>query len=456
MKISRRSFVAFAVAAAARTMTPFPAVAGNGCGRPYALGTAIVPWQSPGSGVVKRVNVSVLPSSQLASLRKAYAIMKGLPVSDPRSMEAQRNLHAWYCASCPGVPATDIHQHWTFMPWHRAFLYFHERVLGALAGDPNLRIPYWGWEDPSNDPFPASYGDSSSPLYDASRTLKTGKTVDRALGNQPPYDFSDVAQIIAGDFSFLAGASDSGGNVENGAHGYVHVSTGGAIQIGDPVTGDMSSLNTAARDPIFFAHHGNIDRIWASWQSVNGHTDPTGSFRALSFIFYDPIQKWVTIRCADMIDTRNLGYEYDRTIAPASIPALTPLSLQLGNEGQVLPPAASRQAIARAQTATLNLRGLQFVGEGVFTILLEKGSNRHILGRLFVTPHRWGMRMTRIRRANIRLKVPQSAAQVLASGTAQLTVLSPSVSDHEMHLLQLQFTTPEPARVQHLSISIPQ
>jgi len=30
----------------------------------------------------------------------------------------------------------------------------------------------------------------------------------------------------------------------------------------------MGNLGFAARDPIFFAHHSNIDKLWSNWNSV--------------------------------------------------------------------------------------------------------------------------------------------------------------------------------------------
>src|SRR4029079_15889074 len=38
-------------------------------------------------------------------------------------------------------------------------------------------------------------------------------------------------------------------------HGAVHVRTGG----------EMRSIGTSARDPIFWLHHANVDRLWNRW-----------------------------------------------------------------------------------------------------------------------------------------------------------------------------------------------
>lgn len=42
-------------------------------------------------------------------------------------------------------------------------------------------------------------------------------------------------------------------------HNTMHTLIGG-------VTGDMTDQTMAAYDPIFWFHHSNIDRLWATWQ----------------------------------------------------------------------------------------------------------------------------------------------------------------------------------------------
>lgn len=35
------------------------------------------------------------------------------------------------------------------------------------------------------------------------------------------------------------------------------------------VGGQMSGVDWAGYDPIFFLHHANVDRLWALWQSTH-------------------------------------------------------------------------------------------------------------------------------------------------------------------------------------------
>jgi Common central domain of tyrosinase len=52
--------------------------------------------------------------------------------------------------------------------------------------------------------------------------------------------------------------------------------------------GDMTDFETAGRNPIFFAHHGNLDRLWEIWRknAANKATEPqTDAFLKHSFVF---------------------------------------------------------------------------------------------------------------------------------------------------------------------------
>ncbi len=51
--------------------------------------------------------------------------------------------------------------------------------------------------------------------------------------------------------------------VELDPHGYAHTSFG-----------FIRSKQTAARDPLFFMLHANVDRLWAVWQWIQRRTNP--------------------------------------------------------------------------------------------------------------------------------------------------------------------------------------
>jgi len=67
-----------------------------------------------------RRNISNLPPNDpiINTYKAAVAAMKGLPASDPRNWTNQANIHF---NSCP-------HGNWFFLPWHRAYLLYFERI----------------------------------------------------------------------------------------------------------------------------------------------------------------------------------------------------------------------------------------------------------------------------------------------------------------------------------------
>lgn len=83
---------------------------------------------------------------------------------------------------------------------------------------------------------------------------------------------------------------------------------------------DMGFLGSAGRDPVFYSHHSNVDRMWHLWGTklggAGGFDDP--EWLDTSFVFYDYFDeakgeepKLVRVRIRDVLDTRNLGYTYD-------------------------------------------------------------------------------------------------------------------------------------------------
>src|SRR5215470_8871056 len=132
-------------------------------GTPFAAGSDTRP-------IVLRKSAGALTAAEVTKFKAAYTALRGLPASDKRTWVLQADMHALFCDSCNNSPF-DIHGSWSFFPWHRAYLYYYERILGSLVGDiNNFRIPYWDWENVRT--LPASYrtpGSSSNSLWDGTR-----------------------------------------------------------------------------------------------------------------------------------------------------------------------------------------------------------------------------------------------------------------------------------------------
>jgi len=113
---------------------------------------------------------------------------------------------------------------------------------------------------------------------------------------------------------------DSGGygpgTLEDTPHGNVH------LWVGSPDAAtkfdDMGNFGRSARDPIFFGHHGNVDRIWELWKTLPGtqRREPVHQdFRDAQFTFYDENADLVIVNVSQVLDTKVLRYEYEESTA---------------------------------------------------------------------------------------------------------------------------------------------
>ena len=97
------------------------------------------------------------------------------------------------------------------------------------------------------------------------------------------------------------------GSIESVPHNPVHLWSGDPRQ---PNGEDMGNFYSAARDPVFFAHHGNVDRMWHVWSGLRpgntAFTDP--DWLDASFLFYDEEARPVRVR--DCLDAAALRYTY--------------------------------------------------------------------------------------------------------------------------------------------------
>ncbi|KAL0305775.1 UNVERIFIED_CONTAM: Polyphenol oxidase, chloroplastic [Sesamum radiatum] len=247
----------------------------------------------------------------IAKFNKAVELMRALPEDDPRSFKQQASVHCAYCDGAydqVGFPNLElqVHNSWLFFPFHRYYLYFFERILGKLIDDPTFAMPFWNWDSPGGMRIPAMYANPNSPLYDSLRDLK----------HQPPtvldLNYSGTDPTISADqqtrqnltVMYRQMVSNSrtprlffgspyrrgddpnpgSGAIENIPHGPVHVWTGDRNQ---PNFEDMGNFYSAGRDPIFYAHHSNIDRMWSIWKTLGGRRQDITDrdFLDASFVF---------------------------------------------------------------------------------------------------------------------------------------------------------------------------
>jgi polyphenol oxidase len=341
-RIRRRDFVAGSLAAGTVALTGTKVWAQAGatvplhCVPPLPPG-APVAFNPPVSGPQRvRKSAFELTPPEITRLKTAYAALRNLTQTnsdDGRGWFHQGQVHCWYCSGAiDGLWGQEIHGGWWFLPWHRAYLYFHEQILGSLIGDPSFALPYWDWDTPGRDRFPfdayGQPGDTGNPLFDPTRGVGPNDRIpDRFVGPK-------MMQFVLGSATFadFGGSSDQGlqnqmGHLEGGPHGAVHVwTTDPTMDFNNPKS-DMGVLASAGFDPVFFAHHANIDRIWDKWN--NDPTTPRGNpdnpnWLQQVFFFYDQVPNWTYIANNQMLETEMLLYRYQPPQqSAASPPVLT-------------------------------------------------------------------------------------------------------------------------------------
>jgi hypothetical protein len=235
-----------------------------------------------------------------------------------------------------------------FLTWHRMYLWYFERVLQAAAGDQSLRLPYWDYETDAH--LPAAY-------RDANYVDEHGETVANSLrvsARQPSLN-SGVSSLSASVTS-TAGAITArsfepfSNALEQTPHGAVHC----AIVTGSCPNGLMGSVPVAALDPIFYAHHTNIDRLYECWLHVNESkrlpNDP-GQLDT-KFTFVDADGSTVERRVGDMITTAQLGYDY---ASGGGCPAVA-VAMASSAENNLEMTPVSQQVLATASATQLQPR----------------------------------------------------------------------------------------------------
>ncbi|CAA2970615.1 polyphenol oxidase, chloroplastic-like [Olea europaea subsp. europaea] len=105
------------------------------------------------------------------------------------------------------------------------------------------------------------------------------------------------------------------GQIEQTLHNHVHSWTGTIVDPNNPI--DMGALYSTAQDPIFYAYHSNVDRLWTIWlNQVKGTNITYPDWLNAYFIFYNEEAKPVRVRIQDCLDTTKLGYTYEDVPIP--------------------------------------------------------------------------------------------------------------------------------------------
>ena len=137
-----------------------------------------------------------------------------------------------------------IHGKHLFLPWHRAYLVLFETDLRQING--SLSIPYWDWIADGGEllgfdhlpKLPGVMRPSNKPFF-------TDKNKLAEISDSPDFD------------TFTS-------TLEHGPHDSGHNWMGGLL----------SDTQTSPKDPAFWLHHAQVDRLWSLWQEHHNY-DPS-------------------------------------------------------------------------------------------------------------------------------------------------------------------------------------
>lgn len=282
------------------------------------------------SGVYIRENIATFMQTpgKIAALRRGIQVMQSRADTNPTSWIYQANMHGIPSGETRRLTAwrTCNHGSFFFFPWHRMYLYYFERILRQASGDSTLALPYWNYSDfPDQRTLPQPFRNrllpdgSTNSLYVEQRAsgVNQGTTALAAaeVSYNAAFQRTNFFHTSSGQQSFggsrVTSSTHRGsgsGLLEGRPHNQVHVVMGGT-------NGWMRQVEMAARDPIFWLHHSNIDRLWDRWlQLGSGRANPLSNTDWMNdrFTFFDENARQVTMRGRDIIDTvQQLNYRYD-------------------------------------------------------------------------------------------------------------------------------------------------
>lgn len=131
-------------------------------------------------------------------------------------------------------PADRIYGTLRFLPWHRVYVYVMELLLQSkVAG---VRIPFWMWE--------------------RNHTLLSWLYLPSGLSRGPDTEWSLPVEADVLDAYSSTTYLDFTLKLE-GMHNTVHMWVGGIMQ----------NMMSSPKDPLFWLHHANVDRIWHTWDN---------------------------------------------------------------------------------------------------------------------------------------------------------------------------------------------
>jgi tyrosinase len=234
--------------------------------------------------------------ADIATYTNAVQLMQALPASDPRNWASIAGIHGTvaggflYCQH--GTPH--------FFDWHRAYVYFFEKICQNLTGNNNFGLPYWNWNQ--NPDIHPAFLDSTSVLYlPRAQTTMSGSWSISAAALDP----------IFADTNFYTFSTQLEGTPHNTVHSTI---------------GDTFGTGGSASDPLFWAHHCMVDYSWYKWniELGNSNTNDPSWVNTIDSHFVDANKNPATEEAGVTTLMPLLSYQYESS-AVGSSPAVEPI-----------------------------------------------------------------------------------------------------------------------------------
>jgi tyrosinase len=243
--------------------------------------------------------------------------MQAFKASDNRSWiywaeyHGYNNFDCWHHAKTGPPPERDF-PYDLFLPWHRAYLHYFEHVVREQ--NPSAIPPWWDWTSALShaEGLPGAYSATEAEgrpnvLEGKPELLPHSDAPTPEPGGAPPQPA--INDLIANAATF----EDFSTRIQD-VHDFIHGWVGGTDPTNPNVGGDMGNIGTAAFDPIFWAHHTMIDRIWYQWQLKHGVNNIPAHYGE------KVLAPW-GLTVEQVLDVRTLGYDYaSSTVAAAPEP----------------------------------------------------------------------------------------------------------------------------------------
>lgn len=255
-----------------------------------------------------------------------------------------------------------------FLPWHRMFVFYFESIIRKVSGSATFTLPYWNYSVPKPDPrhgvIPPEFRLQSDPIFGSLYVGKRNPGVNSGTPIDKDQPDDPLSTVALRQCSYRASGLQQGfcATIDRGLHGNVHVLTGNGL--------NMGSVPWAAYDPIFWLHHCNIDRLWASWNAAGRKNPSDSAFLNKKFVFADANGTRVEATISNFLSIAPLNYKYDKlepvtnlcpTFSPTAaaprklVTQATPITLGPGPVRTTLAAPPSPQATVPLATRIANL-----------------------------------------------------------------------------------------------------